>query len=63
MKTFSLNEKVRKAEKKKRELKKKERKKEREKLNPKKDKKDLKTKDPLLEETGHILSDLILLQK
>jgi len=62
-KTFSLNEKIRKEEKKKRELKKKERKKEREKLNPQKDKKDLKTEDPLLEETGHILSDLILLQK
>ena len=61
-KTFSLNEKIRKEEKKKRELKKKERKKEREKLNPKQDKKDLKTEDPLLEETGHVLSDLIILQ-
>ncbi len=61
---FSLNLKVRRAEREKRDKIKAERKKERKKNNPKKDdkKKDLKTDDPFLEETGHVLADFIILQ-
>ncbi len=60
---FSLNLKIRKKERAERDKIKKERKKEREKLHPQKDKKkDLKTDDPFLEETGHVLADFIILQ-
>ncbi len=60
---FSLNLKIRKKERAERDKVKKERKKEREKLHPQKDKKkDLKTDDPFLEETGHVLADFIILQ-
>ncbi len=69
-KKISLNEKIRKAERKKNEAKKKEREKAREKFITKKlvngkevINKDLKIKDPFLEETGHILADLILYKK
>ena len=65
-KKISLNEKIRKAERAKTEEKKKKREKEREKYTTKEMvdgkeivKKDLKIKDPFLEETGHILADLI----
>ncbi len=60
---FSLNLKIRKEERAKRDKIKKERKKEREKLHPEnKKEKDLKTDDPFLEETGHVLADFIILQ-
>ena len=65
-KKISLNEEKRKAERAKTEAKKKAREKEREKYTTKEKidgkevvKKDLKIKDPFLEETGHILADLI----
>lgn len=67
---FSLNEEIRKSEREDREAKRKKREEEREKLNEieiidKKEvtKKSLKVEDPYLEESGHILADLLLLSQ
>ena len=67
---FSLNEKIRKKEREDREAKRKKREEEREKLNEieiidKKEvtKKSLKVEDPYLEESGHILADLLMLSQ